>query len=77
MSECMECLKAEEERLKELKQIYAKIKKENQPNDKEIKVFAVVKTPNGFLSYRPKGHEALSRLEIVQYLFLLNGVIYS
>lgn len=72
---CIDCAKsAKDKYLAELNTIYKKI--ENEFRDKEeITTVAIVKTKNGFLSYREYGHDSLNRLETVQYVFVFEGII--
>lgn len=73
---CYECDKAKaakdtkkaEQRAKIIEQLAEKFK------DSATKTVAIVRTKNGFLSWREAGHESLNRLEVLEYLFLVYGV---
>lgn len=74
---CVDCAKvARDKHLAELNNVYKKIEHEYK-NTNEIKTVAIVKTPNGFLSYREYGHDSLQRLETIQYVFVFEGVVVS
>lgn len=72
---CLDCVSLEKQkRMKEYENTLTKINQEYADRNGNVWV-AIVRTKNGIIGYREYGHESLARLEVLEYVLIMEGVV--